>query len=138
MKLVVDSSVIIKWLNTTEEKNVSTANKILDDALDNKVEITVPELVKYEIGNVLFKGKNLTPQEATVILRTFHSLPITFVSESEELAEETYLQAYNNKITYYDASFISLAKLYNAKLVTDNVKHQGRSSEIKIIALKDY
>lgn len=138
MKIVVDSSVIVKWLNSTDEENVAIANTLLADALGEKVELLVPELAKYEIGNVLLKSKQLSPHEANISLETLHALPITFVTESEELAKETYLQAYENNITYYDASFISLAKQYNATLVTENIKHQGKSTTVKAISLKDY
>lgn len=138
MYVVVDSSVIVKWLNITDEKNITEANNLLLDALDNKVVLLAPELAKYEVGNVLLKGKKLTKQEAKVSLKTLHALPITFVTETEELAPETYLQAFTHTITYYDAAFISLAKQYNATLVTDNIKHQGKSHAINTIALKDY
>ena len=68
-------------------------------------------------------------------LETIYSLPITFVAESETLAQETYLQAYNNKITYYDAAFISLAKQFDATLITENIKHQGKTSDVTVILL---
>lgn len=138
MKVVADSSVIIKWLNTTDEENVEIANNLLNDALDNKIELLAPELAKYEIGNVLLKSKKLTPNEATIAFGTANALPISFITESEDLAKEAYSIAYNNDITYYDASFLALAKQYNATLVTANVKHQGKSSEIHVTSLKDY
>lgn len=47
-------------------------------------------------------------------------------------------QVNETNITYYDASFIALAKLENAQLVTDNPKHQGKTTEVKVIALQDY
>ncbi len=51
---------------------------------------------------------------------------------------ETYKIAQETNITYYDASFMSLAKQLNATLVTDNIKHQGKATDIKVISLKDY
>jgi len=39
MKLVLDTSVIIKWLNQTQEKNLDQADRILADALAGKVEL---------------------------------------------------------------------------------------------------
>lgn len=60
------------------------------------------------------------------------------MTESEQQAQETYSLAHNFKISYYDASFMSLAKQYNATLVTDNVKHQGKDTSIKVVTLKDY
>ncbi|MDE2025304.1 MAG: type II toxin-antitoxin system VapC family toxin, partial [Patescibacteria group bacterium] len=100
--------------------------------------LLAPELAKYELGNVLLKGKQLIPSEAYISLGTVYSLPITFVAESEEMSKDTYHLAFNNGITYYDASFMSLAKQYNATLITDNVKHQGKSGNITVKPLSEY
>lgn len=136
--LVIDTSVFIKWLNQNNEKDLNNADKILQDVKSGQVELLAPELIKYEIGNVLLKGKQLTPQQAYISLGTSYSLPITFVAESEQLARETYSLASQLGVTYYDASFLSLAKQYGAILVTDNVKHQGKNLSTKVVALKDY
>lgn len=136
--LIIDSSVIIKWLNSDHEENLDFADNILVDAQNDKVELVTPELAKYEVGNVLLFGKNLSPKQARIILIKFYDLPLSFISESEELAKETFELAFNLKITYYDAAFLSLAKKYETTLVTDNVKHQGRTSEIKVIPLSQY
>lgn len=136
--LVIDTSVFIKWLNQSNEEHLQNADSILEDVRSGDATIIVPELIKYELGNVLLKGKQLTPNQASISLGTGYSLPVTFVTESEELARETYSLAYNLGISYYDASFMSLARQYHAALVTDNIKHQGKDSSIKVIALKDY
>ncbi|MEX0621834.1 MAG: type II toxin-antitoxin system VapC family toxin [Candidatus Woykebacteria bacterium] len=136
--LVIDSSVFIKWLNKKDEDNLDKANLILEDTRNGKVELLAPELARYEVGNVLLKSKKLTPQEANVSLGPAYSLPITFVSETEDLAKQTFELAFKKKITYYDASFMSLAKQYNATLVTDDLKDQGKDPEIKTKPLKDY
>lgn len=136
--LVIDTSVIIKWINKDNEINSEKADIILDDVKNNKIELIVPELCKYEVGNVLFYGKKLNPKDASIAFKAFYSLPITFISESEELARETYNFAFNCRITYYDASFMSLAKQYNATLVTDNIKHQGKPTDITVKSLAEY
>jgi predicted nucleic acid-binding protein len=41
-------------------------------------------------------------------------------------------------MTYYDASFVALARIENAVLVTDNPKHQAKQLAVKVISLKDY
>lgn len=136
--LIVDSSVITKWLNKKDEGNLDKVNLLLENTRNGKVELFAPELAKYEVGNVLLTSKKLTPNEANISLGTAYSLPITFVGETEDLSKQTFEIAYKHGITYYDASFLSLAKQYNATLVTDNIKHQGKSSEIKAVSLKDY
>src|SRR5258708_37563292 len=124
--LVLDSSVIIKWLNSTNEKDVEKADKILTDTLEGKIELIAPELAKYEIGNVLLLKKKLSPEEFRIPLHALYSYPIQFIPETEELADETYNLAFNLGVTYYDASFMSLAQVYDATLVTENIKHQGK------------
>lgn len=136
--LVVDSSVIIKWLSKDNENHLDFVDKILRDAQNDRVVLIAPELAKYEIGNVLLYSKKLTSKQGRIVLTQFYNLPIKFVSESEELAKQTYDLAFSLGVTYYDASFISLAKQYNATLVTDNIKDQGKASEVKVISLKDY
>jgi len=137
-KVVVDSSVIVKWLNDVDENNLDQANKLLADALKGSVDLFVPELAKYEIGNVLLIRKKLPLKEIGKPLKALHAFPIQFVAESEELAKETYSLAFNCKVTYYDASFMSLAKQYNATLITDNIKHQNKSKDITVKSLTEY
>lgn len=138
LRIVVDSSIIVKWLNTTNEKDLEGANKLLADALEGKIELLAPELAKYEVGNVLLVKKKLSKKDVKIPLNTLFAFPIQFIPESEESASETYNLAFDLELTYYDASFISLAKQYDAILVTENIKHQGRSKDIKVISLQDY
>lgn len=135
--VVVDSSVAVKWINQIDEVFLDQADKLLVQAQNNSVNLLVPELLKYEIGNAIWKKKLDLPM-AYESLATVYQLPLDFVPESEELAKQTYKVALENGITYYDASFIALAVLNKAILVTDNFKHQGKTSEIKVVSLKDY
>lgn len=135
---VIDTSVIIKWLNKNNETNTDKADEILEEVKNGQAELITPGLTRYEIGNVLLKGKQLRPNDAYISLGTAYSLPITFVNESEELAKDTYNIAFSFGITYYDASFMSLAKQYKAILVTENKKHQGKSTDIKVKSLAEY
>ena|SRR5258708_1564955 len=137
-KIVVDTSVLVKWLNQTNENDIDKADQLMQSALKGDIQLFAPELAKYELGNVLLKGKQLTPQEAYISLGTAYALPINFIPESETLAKDTYNLAFNLGITYYDASFISLAKQNKAILVTENIKHQGKSVEITVKSLRDY
>ncbi len=137
-KIVVDSSVIVKWLNTTDENNLEEADKLLSDALKNNIEIFAPELAKYEVGNVLLYGKKLSPKETEIPFHVLFVSPTQFIPQSEELAKETFKIASDLGITCYDASFLSVAQQLGASLVTDNIKHQGKTKKIKVVCLKDY
>lgn len=136
-KIVVDSSVIVKWLNNQDEKFLNQADKILKDCEAGKVILYSPELAKYEVGNAILY-KKLDAALAKSSFSTLYSLPITFYPLNEEDALMTTEIAVENKITYYDAVFVNLAEKIGGTLVTDNPKHQKRIKGIKVISLRDY
>lgn len=139
MKLIiVDSSVIVKWLHKEDELYLKQADKIINEAQNKAATLLAPELAKYEVGNALLFSKKLSLKDANTILSSFYLLPIQFIFMSKDLANETYKIALESGITYYDASFVALAKRENATLVTDNPKHQAKQLRIKVISLKEY
>ncbi len=136
--MIVDSSVIVKWLNRSSEKYLEQADQIMEEVLSGKITLLAPELAKYEVGNVLLLGKKLIPKEASSVLVSLYLFPIKFIGETKELAKSTFEISHKLGITYYDAAFMALAKEYNTVLVTDNVKHQGKTKEVKVIPLVKY
>lgn len=138
ISLVIDTSIAVKWLNQDNEDNIDQADKILEQARGGQVELLAPELLKYEIGNVLLFGKKIASEDIRDLMNIFYSLPITFIAGNKDIAHDTYVLAKILGITYYDASFLSIAKQYDATLVTENIKHQGRTSDVSVVALKDY
>ncbi len=138
-KIVVDSSVILKWLYREDEPNLTQADMLLKDAVQNKLKLITTELAKYEVGNVLLVAKKLPKKKGGEALETLHTLPIEFIAQSEELSKETFTLGSTAEITFYDASFMALAKEQNADLVTDNPKHQQKKIKgLKVISLKNY
>ncbi len=136
--LVVDSSVAVKWLNKHDEAYVTIADNILKDFQDKKIQIMMPELAKYEVGNALLY-KHLPLLEALDSIGAYHSTPIQFIPQDQAQAQSAMQIAYENKISFYDASFMALAMEQKADLVTDNPKHQQKKIEgLKVIVLKDY
>ncbi len=137
--LVVDSSIAVKWLTIENEQFTKEADKILEDSRRDTIQLALPEVAKYEVGNALFK-KKLSLNSIQEALKAFYSLPLKFITETIETAKITSELVSKYKITYYDASFITLAQKFGADLVTDNIKHQGKykGKKVKIIPLKDY
>lgn len=138
LKIVVDSSVVIKWLVADKEEHIDRADALLRDQETNRIALFAPELTKYEVGNVLLKGKILEPRVAVDATTSLYSLPIHFVAESWALAVHTYAIAHRHGLTYYDAAFLALASTLRATLVTDNVKHQGKVTSVPVVPLAEY
>ncbi|PIU73818.1 hypothetical protein COS78_00390 [Candidatus Shapirobacteria bacterium CG06_land_8_20_14_3_00_40_12] len=135
--LILDSSVIVKWLNDQNESNLLPADLLLKNTVEKKIVCFAPELAKYEIGNALSVGKKLKPYQVKACLSVLYSLPITFVPETSHLSHVTADLVSSHHLTYYDASFLALTQDLDAVLVTDNIKHQ-KHPKIKVISLVDY
>lgn len=136
-KLVIDSSVVVKWLNQKNEQLLHQADNILHDIKANKAIAMCPELVKYEAGNALLR-KSVDESLLQTNLKTLYALPLNFVKENEQLAKKSIAIAHQHGITYYDACFLSLAEQLSAKLVTANPKHQGKYQKVDVIPLSQY
>jgi|SRR3989339_1304484 len=136
--LVIDSSVAVKWLNKQGESNTTQADKVLKGVQNEKVYLLMPELAKYEVGNALLY-KQMPFQNASGSLATFYGIPIQFVPQDQSQAQSAMRMAYEHKVTFYDASFMALAKERKADLITDNPKHQEkRVVGVNVVSLKDY
>jgi len=136
--LVIDSSVAVKWLIIKDEHYIKQADKILSFVKEGRAKLLMPELAKYEIGNVLL-NKKLSQQDVEQSLYIFYKIPINFYQETYALSLLTSRIALDKQITYYDASFMALAKEQKAVLVTDNPKHQNKKiSGLKVVSLQNY
>lgn len=137
-KIVIDSSVIVKWLNIENEAHVTEADQVLSDAQKGKTALYAPQISKYEVANALLKGKKLTVAEVKDCFTVLYALPLTFVQENEGISMAAYEIAFKNDITYYDAVFLAHAKVLNATVITDNPKHQAKDQTVKVIFLAQY
>ena len=52
-KIVADSSVLIKWLKSRNEDLLTEARALLDEIERQPLEVHVPALLLYEVGNIL-------------------------------------------------------------------------------------
>lgn len=136
--LVLDSSVVVKWLNRREEKHLAAADKILERLVRGGLSVSVPSLAKFEIGNALLRGKQLTVVEAAEALEVFGQIPLSYYDGDRETMVRAYELGFERKITFYDAYFLALAEELSATLVTDNPRHQTKLAGIKVVPLKNY
>lgn len=137
-KIVVDTTVIIKWLNRGNELNIEQADKLLEDVYAGKIVLMAPELAKNEVGKVLLFAKKLTQTESKTPLGLLFDLPIEFVSSSLELAKNSYAIASAYGLSYSESTYLALAEQRGAILVTEKVDKNALETGVKIIALKDY
>lgn len=135
--MVVDSSVAVKWLSSEGEEYIRQADLILEHVNQEKVELTAPVFMKYEVGNAL-RYKKISEDRKLEYLQQFYDIPIKFYGISLRQAKAAFEIARGIGITFYDAVFMELAKRLGAPLITANPKHQKSFPGVKVVSLKDY
>ncbi len=136
-KIVLDSSVIVKFLFAMGEDNLSQADTLLADVENEEVLLVAPVLTKYEVGNVV-RFRKISEVEKLASWDNFEQLPIKYIDLDFSEGRRAQSIAETLNITFYDAVFVELAERLKAVLVTANPKHQKKFGGVKVIALKDY
>ncbi|MEK7090270.1 MAG: type II toxin-antitoxin system VapC family toxin [Patescibacteria group bacterium] len=127
---VIDASIAVKWFSHEQGSNV--ARTILKEGVDGKIELLTSDLLMYEVGNALARGKKLGASEILTALIMLQNSCLRFVALDVSMMEHSATFADKYGITFYDAVYAALALRENAILLTANPKDQGKISEIKI------
>ena len=118
--VVPDASIILKWVLPRENEPYSKQAHAISQAFyDNEINLILPSLWVYEVGNVLTLKY---PEVAGVLLAQLTNLDIPVVQPSVRLIELTTKLATRHSTTFYDASYHALAITTGALFVTADEK----------------
>lgn len=132
--IVLDSSVVLKWI-FADEDGAEHAVRVRDDHISAKNVIAVPSLFFYEIANVLATKVKISPEEA---LEAFELIS-AFEFNVHELDSHVYLEAMSlameHKISVYDASYHVLASRLGCRFLTADGKFWEKVKEMGVAEL---
>jgi len=120
-QLVVDSSVAVKWFDEREE-NAAVALRLLEVFVDGAIEVIIPDLLFYEVGNVLLKKWPHDPYKVQKGLERLWHLPWLLFPLRDSLLTRTAEIAEQCGITFYDALFLVTAESSDIDLITADEK----------------
>ena len=130
-KVVLDSSVIVKWFATEDgsEKSIS----YLDSFIKGSLSIAVSELVFYEVANALRYNPDFTPSDVKSSVEHLLNLKLDAKSLNAKLVKESAEIAFDCNVTFYDAVPIALAKIEKVQCITAD-----RTSQFARLSPKGY
>lgn len=121
---IVDSSAILSYILPDEVLPISIKSTIKKFTND-KVELLAPTVLRYEVGNALkssVRQKRLDQIKASKIYSNFLILPIQYLSPNHH---DTLDLSLRYDLSFYDASYLSLALEKNLSLLTLDKKLQA-------------
>lgn len=131
--MVLDASVILKWFMKEDDSNKAMSLK--DAHVTGKFSIVVPDIVLYEIGNALRYEPEFTPKEIISCLEELYELNIDILAPLPDILDLVPEIAYHHDITFYDASYVALAKELGLQFVTADLKLYNKVKNLSFVDL---
>lgn len=114
---VLDSSVVIKWFREREALR-EQALLVRRAYLEGQLKVFVPDLLFYEIANVLRYKSDLSEEHVCVAVQTLFDMKLERLSITPKVLTRAIEIAYECNVTVYDALFVASAESVDAVLVT--------------------
>lgn len=114
-KIILDASVVIKWF--IEEDGDKKAIGYLNLIKERKIYLIVPQLLFYELGNILL-SKNASIKDVICIITELNSLPIKQEDVGHPYFKKVFKNAEEMTLSFYDASYVTLMQVENCEFIT--------------------
>lgn len=134
--IVLDTSALMR-LFIPDGAVPDGLEQLILDAEKDDVALLAPSLIIIESAQVVFKKWHqglLTKDEAESLFKDIQSLPLRLF-EPDEFIKAALRVAMAEKITVYDALFVSLAQYHAATLITVDNKLRKIASKLKLNTL---
>jgi len=118
MDLVLDTSVVVKWFVRPPEEDLEAALEVRRRVVEAELNLIIPDLMFYELVNVLLYQPQLRIQEAANALDSLEAMDLDVRPFSYSLGNEAVQLGKATGITAYDAYFIVFAEAFRCPLVT--------------------
>lgn len=124
--VVVDASIIYKWITEEDTDSDTPALKLLRQFLDDKENVLIPDIVLYELANALSTKTNLTFKEIEQAWNLFERFNLNAINPSLKFIRKSIKFSREYHVSVYDASYAVLALEKNCALFTADNKFVKR------------
>jgi predicted nucleic acid-binding protein len=115
-KVVIDASVVAKWF--LEEVYSTEALLLRDKYIAGEIELASPCIMPYEVLNALRYSSVYSKDALVGVVRSLERYGIELWDLRRAYGQKVAEVAMDIDITVYDASYVALAEILNARLVT--------------------
>jgi len=121
MKYAVDASVILKWFTQDRESDLEKALQLRKNFKERKIDLLCPELLIYEIVNVLRYKDDLEEKLILKAILSIYEMEI-LISVNQKIMENALRLARKYGITVHDSTYLSFAQNLGCHLITADKK----------------
>jgi predicted nucleic acid-binding protein len=129
-KIVTDTSVLVKWFKQRDEDLLKEARALLAEVEAGPLEVHVPALLLYEVGNVLLLETRLGPARLDAAMDHLETIPFIVAPPATPLLKRAARVGRELGLTFYDASFVALAVELDCPLITADRRLYDRAHSL--------
>ena len=118
------------------EKDPESAKRIFELAVERKIQLISPTLLKAEVANVLLKKKKLDPEDVKIVFSIIAKTGLVYTGLSDKLILEAITVADKYDLSVYDGIYLACAKFSGTTLISADEKGHGKIEGV--ILLKDF
>lgn len=117
-RLLVDTSVLIKWFHDAGESELAPARAIRDGHLRGDIDAHVLDLAIYEVGNVLARALGWTASDVGDQLADLLAIVGSPIVMAQGWLRRAAVIAQTHALSFYDASWAAAAAALGIPLVS--------------------
>ena len=121
-RLLIDSSVLIKWFHDAGESELAGARAIRDAHVRGDLNAHVLDLAIYEVGNVLARALKWTAGDVADQLDDLLAIIGSPIAMAQPWLRDAAVLADTHKLSFYDASWAATAASLGISLVSADRK----------------
>ena len=127
MIIVPDASVLLKWvLPDEDEQDSDLALRLREQALAGVIELIVPQLWIYEVGNTLARR---FPDQAGEVLTSLADFGLAEARLDARWRARAVSLATTYEVAFYDAAYHAVALVRDGVFVTADERYVARARE---------
>lgn len=94
------------------------SSEMVDDFVSDLIDLQAPSLLLYELGNALRCHPGSTERDCADAVKQTRNLGLGIHELDDSLTEMALMLSFREKITFYDAAYLALARELNAIFLT--------------------
>jgi len=134
---IVDASVAAKCF--IAEDYSDKAMEIIDEHVKGRLLLSAPSLIVYELGNIFWRHPKIVAEKTYTFIERFLDLQIGLVDiwSDDKLLKNICITSKTRNVTFYDASYLSLAERNGTMLVTADENLWNKAPNL-VVPLKEF
>lgn len=135
--IIVDSSVIFKWFDSSEEYSLSS-KLLLKQHLSSNDKISIPDLLLYEITNAWATKSNLNEKDINDNLERLERYSLKIIPVNFKVLKKAAFYSKKYSVSVYDAIYAVISHEKGYSLITADGKFADKVNLQFIKKLSDY